>query len=326
MPISRPHCGPEIQPPANALAHLTLPIDLPDICSPNPNCVFAESIKFLMKLKQHTKLAKPDEWLFFLSEHLTVPTLMTHFWAKGMPDYTMAWKDSDLEHALCEGLLLPVVIPAGSPLAQQKLYLNNSRQDASKMTLQQLLERALGDDDLSIDVQDLAACDMENLTCLKSCPEVRARFAVPPEQRSIPWNCLEVADNLFSNFPGPCFLKNLDFLEELQFDPNSAIDLAPHSGQGVQQAGMARMNLSASWVHGAKKLDRWLLISEKGAISRDHVDVVVATWIRCIRGEKIIWFKNGLTDVGLNIWKMSDDPREYHHPWAALRLREGDTL
>lgn len=121
-------------------------------------------------------------------------------------------------------------------------------------------------------------------------------------------------------------LESRDFLERLQSDPNSRIELAPGNQRKSQQSGMARKDHSASWVPGAKKLDRWLLISEKGAVSKDHVDVVVATWIRCIRGEKIICFQNGLTDIDLNVWKMADDPREYSHPWATMRLREGDSM
>ncbi|PGG95013.1 hypothetical protein AJ79_10320 [Helicocarpus griseus UAMH5409] len=52
---------------------------------------------------------------------------------------------------------------------------------------------------------------------------VKERFA--KEERCIPWNCLELTDNVISSFPGPSLLKSKDFLEHLQSDPNSTIKI-----------------------------------------------------------------------------------------------------
>ncbi|KMP10105.1 hypothetical protein CISG_08432 [Coccidioides immitis RMSCC 3703] len=299
--------------------------EFPGLRSQESNCIFAEHIKFLEKLMQHTRPAKPDKWLSMLSGQSTTE-LSNHAWAQGEINYTLALEERDLDVALRAGLQHPVLIPAESPLGKQKLHLNDSTQNLSDLTLSQLLDLLLWDDDLTIDVQDLSANEVKDLTGLKTCKEVRERFAVPQEQRAIPINCLEVRDSLFSNFPGPPLLESLDFLERLQSDPNPRIEFAHGNRWRSHQSGMARKDHLASWVPGSKRLDRWLLMSEKGAVSKDHVDVVVATWIRCIRGEKIIWFQNGLTEVDLSVWKMADDPREYGHPWAAIRLREGYSI
>ncbi|OJD25067.1 hypothetical protein ACJ73_03559 [Blastomyces percursus] len=302
------------------LNHLTKPLDIPDCSLPEKDCVFSRNIKFLRRLQQHTKLAKPDRWYDLLSK----AELPNHIWAKGNVDYTLVLNEQDLDEALKAGLEHLVLIPAESSLGHDELYINDSTERVSDLTLMQLLERVLLDGNLTIDVQDLAADGVENLTCPKTCKQVKEHFAVPAEKRGIPWNCLEVADNLISSFPGPSLLKSLDFLERLQSDPNSKIEFG--NQRRSQQLGMARKDHSASWIPGAKKLDRWLLLSEKGAISTDHVDVVVATWIRCIHGEKIFWFQNGLTGVDISVWQTSDDPRIYSHPWAVIKLRKGDSI
>ena len=253
--------------------------------------------------------------------------LNTHFWATETPDYTMAWTDEDLETALGNGLLVPIVIPAASPLAQQeKLSLNCSDVDAADTTVQNLLQQALCDDTQLIDVQDLSASSMEGLTCVKTCQEVRARFAVPCKQRGIPWNCPKVKDSLLLNFPGPSFLERIDFLTELKSKSDYAIDLESHSGLGLLQAGMTPEDQPSLQVHSAIKLDCWLTLSEEGAISRDHADIGVGRWIQCIHGEQIIWFKMVLGNENLNVWQMSGNPCEYHCPWPGLRMRAGDTL
>ena len=272
---------------------------------------------------QHTRLAKPNTWFSLLSGQPT-DELLTHVWTQGKINYMLVLEERDLDVALKTGLQDPVLIPAESPLAQHKLYLNDSTEEISDLTLLQLLDLALPDEHLAIDVQDYSADSVADLTQPKTCKEVREHFAVPPEQRGIPWNCLEVADYLFSNFPGPSLLKSLDFLERLQSDPNSRFEFGGQ--RTLPQLGMARKDHSVSWIPGAKKLDRWLLLSTEGAFSTDHVDVVVATWIRCIRGEKIFWFQNGLTEVDISVWKTTDDPRVYSHPWAVIRLREGDSM
>nr|KMM69762.1 hypothetical protein CPAG_06076 [Coccidioides posadasii RMSCC 3488] len=117
----------------NFLSHLTLPVDTPNCCSSTSNNVYSEYSGFLEELKQYTQLAKPDKWLPLIS-NLPVAELSSHAWTKRKIDYTLALEESDLGVALQEGLQDPVLIPAGSPLGQHKLYLNNTAKNLSKMT------------------------------------------------------------------------------------------------------------------------------------------------------------------------------------------------
>lgn len=80
----------------------------------------------------------------------------------------MALEERDLDVALRAGLEHPVLIPAKSPLGQHKIYLNDSTQNLSDLTLLQLLDLALQDGDLTIDVQDLSANGVKSLTNLNT--------------------------------------------------------------------------------------------------------------------------------------------------------------
>lgn len=291
--------------PQISLAHLTLSFEFPNLHSPKRNCGFARHIAFLENLKRHSQLAKPD-----FPPGQSTTELSNHMWAQGKIDYILALEERHLVAALREGLRYPVLIPAESALGQNKLYLNDSPENISDLTLLQLLGLALPDDRLTIEFKIWRRREWQILRAQRLAKRLRNSLLFFQSKGEY-LGTVRLRINLFSNFPGQSLLKSLDFLERLQSDPNPAINLTPGGWQGLPQVGMAR---------------RWLLISKKGAMNKARVDVAVATWIRCIRGEKIIWFQNGLTEVDLSVWKMSDDPREYDHPWAALRLREGDTL
>ena len=263
---------------------------------------------YMAALCESTRIAKPDKWLSLLD---SLSLTEDHPWFQGGEDYSLVIIETDLTTALDEGLLRPILIPSES-LLRRPLLVRNSTSDQVSFEFSQLLDRVL-EDDGTVSVQDQGADDFQSFTIIKTGRDIKEHFAA--SQRTAPWNCLEVGDTLFSTFTGPEMLESLDFLNELQSRPrpiNSTTD----------DMGRTRPNYD----EGAKRLDRWLLISEAESFSTAHVDVTLATYIRVVRGKKIFWFRTELTSVDESVWRTLQDPRLFSSEWAAIELHEGDTL
>jgi len=90
---------------------------------------------------------------------------------------------------------------------------------------------------------------------------------------------------------------------------------------------MSRAKLSI--LPGAKRADRWLLLTEKHAGSTGHWDVAFATWLSCLTGKKSIWVRTNLTATDQIVWgnfDVGDDHRRFEEPWARIDLYPGYTL
>lgn len=311
------------EPPAFHLTKFSdlMTLWLPGDCSvSNAESVHAQHVRFLQELIEHAPLAKPDKRC--LSPPEASAETCNHGCIQREIDYYLLLKEKDFDMAMQEGFEIPALISASSPPGRYRPHVDDKTRGLSDSSLLQLLNLALWNKDHTVAIQNQPAKGAR-VTCQMSCKEVIDRFHVPPGRRTTPSNCLEIADGLFAGFPGPHLLENIDIVGRFQSDPDAGSKSAPDSQQSSRTE---TRNHSFFRDPGAKGLDRSLLISEKGAILRSYVGAVVATWIRCTQGGNVFWFQRGLTDVGLNVWGLTNGPPRHSHLWAFARLREGDTL
>jgi hypothetical protein len=80
---------------------------------------------------------------------------------------------------------------------------------------------------------------------------------------------------------------------------------------------------------GGKRLDQWLLVSEKNSFSIAHVDVCLATWVSCLAGgKKTFWLRN-LRPRDKLVWNnfnIHSDHKHFTEPWARVDLTPGYIL
>lgn len=129
---------------------------------------------------------------------------------------------------------------------------------------------------------------LDTFTVDKSCKAVRDRFTLPLQSRGPAWNCLEIEDNL-PGFKGPLSLKH----------GGSVIYWQSRSSNSSTRD---RFNYSA--LLGAKRVDKWLLVSEANSGSMAHVDVGFETWVSCLAGKKLSGFETQTFTIsvfGLNL-------------------------
>lgn len=287
--------------------------------------LYSRNNSFFRKLVGHTQLVKSDNW-FSLLKNRSINDSVKHEWNQQDVNFTLMCNEKELCAILEAELQYSVLISIESSLDQHRLYINDISSHLSDLIFFQLLDIIFCNGD-TVDVQNHSANDISEFTVRKSCEKTKRRFNISLNQRGQLWNCLEIDDMLFFTFSDPSLLKRFDFFEHLQshFISEMNLDLYEDNSKS-QHSGMARKNLSSSWIRGVKKLDCWLLVSKKKTISKDHIDVVIATWIQYIRGEKIFWFRRELIEINIDVWKMCDDPRAYKHAWAIITLREEDIL
>jgi hypothetical protein len=179
--------------------------------------------------------------------------------------------------------------------------------------LEELLDKILEVEQASIQVQDHSMANIDDFTVEKTCGEVRDRFRMDPDERGCAWNCLEIDDRL-SGHKGPKCLENGAKLRDWQF-------------ANPTDADMSRSQWSS--LPSAKRLDRWLLVSEKNSGSVAHLDVCLATWVSCLAGGKKTLCLRNPTVMDRVVWEefdIDDDHRNFQEPWARVDLDPGYTL
>jgi hypothetical protein len=125
------------------------------------------------------------------------------------------------------------------------------------------------------------------------------------QNRGCPWNCLEIDDRL----PGHKGPKCLEYGAKIR-----DWQLTTHTDKDMSR-------LQWSILSGTKRVDRWLLVTEKQAGSTGHWDVGFATWLSCLTGKKSIWVRNNLTLTDQVVWDnfdVGDDHRRFGEPWARI--------
>lgn len=125
------------------------------------------------------------------------------------------------------------------------------------------------------------------------------------QNRGCPWNCLEIDDRL-PGHKGPKYLEYGAKIRDWQLTTHTDKDMS---------------RLQWSILSGTKRVDRWLLVTEKQAGSTGHGDVGFATWLSCLTGKKSIWVRNNLTSTDQVVWDnfdVGDDHRRFGEPWARI--------
>lgn len=270
---------------------------------------YKERVDHLSTILNHAQLAKPYEWHDFLPDALSV--LQDRQWDYQDINYTLALEEKDLQRALENSLYYPVFIPAGSSLGQRWPYVNNQKKRLPEIPLPELIGHVLHNDQMEAAVNGLSE---ETPAPCKSYGDIRDHFAKNPESRDLPWTCLQLPDTLFSNFAGPDLIRSQDLLRQIESD-SSAHETYYINNQGEDQTATK-----------AQDLGQWLLISEKGSVNKSDLNKIAATWMRCIRGEKIFLFQNEVSSFDCSAWKLLSNCAAYRKPWAVITLKEGDCM
>jgi hypothetical protein len=270
--------------------------------------------EYVRNLQENDCVARPQNWaeIIYCRKERVLRPPSQHPWQNLRSNhYCVAATHNDLEEYFKSGFSLPVLIVPESALGQDITGGCSWFQEP----LANILDEVLKDPEATVQVQDHALAEIAEFTVSKRCDEVRNRFRLDPQQRGCPWNCLEIVD-LLAGHKGPECLKNGAKLRDWQFTQPK-----------LPNAGMERPQWSVT--KGAKKLDQWLLLSEKDSVSTAHVDVGFATYISCMAGKKTIWLRNHPTAMDKEVWDrldIDDNHRIFEEPWARLDLRPGCTM
>lgn len=296
--------------PCVGIATTCTPSKYPPFDSPNGS-VSQMMGNYIQNLQQNDCVARPLNW----SEIIHLPSSRAqqpptkHPWNVLRPvHYCVAATNADLHLQLEAGLLLPVLVAPNSVLGHEI----TSECHWFQQPLEELLDKVFKDGQASIQVQDHAQASLDVFTVDKKCDEVRDRFRLDLQERGCAWNCLEIDDRL-PGHKGPKCLEHGAKLRDWQFaDPSDAT--------------VSRSQWSA--LPGAKRVDRWLLVSEEKSASIAHVDVGLATWVSCLAGKKTFWVRNP-TAIDHIIWTEFDvdhDHRTFQEPWGRIDLYPGYIL
>lgn len=294
---------------------------IPTTCTPtaypafqSPDGTVAKTMaNYIQNLQQNDCAARPQNWSEIIHLRSNRGELgsrpLEHPWNYlRHVHYCVAPTHADLEQQLNAGLPLPVLISPSSNLGRE--IMTQSRW--FHQPLDKLLNEILKEEQAKIQVQDHARSNVGVFTVTKTCKDVRDRFRTDPQKRGCAWNCLEIDDRL-PGHKGPKCLEHGAKLRDWQFT-NSA------------DTNISRPQWSAP--SGAKRIDRWLLVSEERSGSTAHVDVALATWVSCLVGKKTFWLRNP-TVIDQAVWEMFDvdhDHRLFEEPWARIDLYPGYTL
>lgn len=267
--------------------------------------------KYIQNLQQNDCVARPPNWSVILhlpSSRAEQPPSQ-HPWNElRTVHYCVAASSADLHLQLETGLLLPVLVVPNSVLGQEI----TSECRWFQQPLEGLLDEIFKQGSASIQVQDHAQARLGVFTMDKKCDEVRDRFRMDPQKRGCAWNCLEIDDRL-PGHKGPKFLEHGAKLRDWQFaDPTDAT--------------VSRSQWSA--LPGAKRVDRWLLVSEEKSAPIARLDVGLATWVACLAGKKTFWVRNPtiVDHIVLTEFDVDHDYRTFQEPWGRIDLYTGHVL
>lgn len=287
------------------IATICTPDKYPSFDTPD-GTVSQMMVKYIQNLQLNDCVARPQNWSEVIHQ---LSSRRQHPWNNLRSiHYCVAATQADLDRQLNSGLPLPVLIAPQSALGAEI----TGQSPWFSEPLDRLLDEIFKEPASIIQVQDHAMATIDEFTVEKTCKEVRDRFRMDPQKRGCAWNCLEIDDRL-SGHKGPKCLEYGAKLRDWQFAKPADAD-------------MSRSQWSA--LPGAKRLDRWLLASEKNSGSPAHLDVCLATWVSCLAGKKTFWLRNP-TVMDRVVWEEFDidgDHRIFQEPWARVDLDPGYTL
>lgn len=220
-------------------------------------------------------------------------------------DYCVVETRDQLNLCLDRGLLLPVFVSRDSALGK-------SFRIGGKLPISERLKQIFRNGDATVDVQNLGADPLEQK---KLASKIVQRLETPLKDRTgAAWNCLEL-DNKRPIFQHPL---GGGILEDLQLP---SPDLRP-----VQRKPQNAARQHIAPLQGAKRLSKWVLVSEQGAQSRHHSDIPLGTFLTNENGKKTIWLRTEVSRLDQALLENYSSPDGFTTPWVGLTLSPGDTL